>query len=117
MRKIGTLLKTIVVRAPDIIARYGGEEFAVILPETESFGAEAISERIRKGIEALGIPHSTSDVAECITVSLGVVSVSTTDLVSPDQVVALADEALYCAKNKGRNRVEVAKYSNTATIN
>lgn len=107
LRRIGILLKTIAVRSSDVIARYGGEEFAVILPETESFGAKVMAERIRKGIESLGIPHYTSDVAECITVSLGVVSVSTTGLVSQEQVVALADEALYCAKNNGRNRVEV----------
>ena len=107
LRRIGILLKTIAVRSSDVIARYGGEEFAVILPETESFGAKVMAERIRKGIESLGIPHYKSDVAECITVSLGVVSVSTTGLVSPEQVVALADEALYCAKNNGRNRVEV----------
>ena len=107
LRQIGTTLKTIVGRAPDIVARYGGEEFVVILPETKDNGAEALAERIRKTVEELAIPHSASDIAEHITVSLGVVTVYTTKLALPQQVVALADEALYCAKKRGRNRVAV----------
>lgn len=108
LRQIGITLKTIVGRAPDIVARYGGEEFVAILPETEDNGAEALAERIRKAVEELAIPHSASDTAEHVTVSLGVVTVYTTKLALPQQVVALADEALYCAKKRGRNRVAVA---------
>jgi len=108
LRQIGTTLKTIVSRAPDIVARYGGEEFVVILPETGDLGAGALAERIRKAVEKLAIPHSTSETAEYVTVSLGVVTVYTTRLTTPEQVVALADEAMYCAKNGGRNRVAVA---------
>ena len=105
LRLIGTTLKTIVGRAPDIVTRYGGEEFAVILPETDVIGAEALAERIRKGVSELAIPHSASDTANYVTVSLGVVTVYTTKLESPEQVVAMADEALYCAKKGGRNRI------------
>jgi len=108
LRQIGTMLRTIVGRAPDIVARYGGEEFVVILPETEDIGAEALAERIRKAAEALAIPHSASDTSDYVTVSLGVVTVYTTGLTSPEQVVALADEALYSAKKGGRNRLAVA---------
>ncbi len=64
-----------------------------------------MAERIQKGLEELAITHSTSDTAEYVTVSLVVFSVYTTSLVSSKQVVAMADEALYCAKNKGRNRI------------
>jgi diguanylate cyclase (GGDEF)-like protein/PAS domain S-box-containing protein len=112
--QIGIMLKAIVGRAPDIVARYGGEEFVVILPETDSDGAKALAEKIRKGVEELAIPHAASDAADCVTVSLGVVSVNTTDLFSSKQVIALADEALYSAKNKGRNRVEV--YNDKTTL-
>ncbi|TGE32196.1 diguanylate cyclase [Desulfosporosinus sp. Sb-LF] len=108
LRHIGTTLKTIVGRVPDIVARYGGEEFVVVLPETDDNGAEALAERIRKTVEELAIPHSTSDTAEYVTVSLGVVTVYTTKISTPEQVVALADEALYCAKKGGRNRIAVA---------
>ena len=108
LRLIGTTLKTIVLRMPDIVARYGGEEFVVILPETDNNGAKVLAERIRKAIEALAIPHSTYELAKNVTVSLGVVTVYPNRLESPEQVVALADEALYCAKKGGRNRIEVA---------
>lgn len=108
LRQIGTTLKTIVGRLPDIVARYGGEEFVVILPETEDNGAANLAERIRKAIEKLAIPHSASDTREYVTVSLGVVTVDTTGLASPEQVVALADGAMYCAKKGGRNRFVVA---------
>ena len=108
LRQIGTTLKTIVGRVPDIVARYGGEEFVVILPETKDNGAATLAERIRKAVEELAIQHSASDTAEYVTVSLGVVTVYTTGLSSPEQVVALADKALYCAKKDGRNRIAVA---------
>ncbi|KGK91484.1 diguanylate cyclase [Desulfosporosinus sp. HMP52] len=108
LRLVGTKLRTIVGRAPDIVARYGGEEFVVILPETDENGAKSLGERIRKAVEELAIPHAASDIAECVTVSLGVVTVFTKGLASPEKVVALADEALYCAKKRGRNQMAVA---------
>jgi len=70
LRQIGTTINTIVGRASDVVARYGGEEFVVILPETKAIGVEALAERIRKAVEELAIPHSTSDTAEYVTVSL-----------------------------------------------
>ncbi|MDR3539575.1 MAG: diguanylate cyclase [Desulfosporosinus sp.] len=111
LRQIGSTLKTIVGRVPDIVARYGGEEFVVILPETEENGVETLAERIRKAVEGLAIPHSASDIAEYVTVSLGIVTVYTNKLTSPEQVVALADEALYCAKKRGRNQIAVRSIS------
>ena len=92
LRQIGTSLKTIVLRIPDIVARYGGEVFVVILPETEIDGVKALAERIREAIEELAIPHTGSETAEIVTVSLGVVSVYPNRLALPEQVVALADE-------------------------
>lgn len=107
--QIGSLLKKIVGRAPDIVARYGGEEFVVILPETDLKGAETLAKRIREAVENLFISHADSDVSEYVTISLGVVSVYPSKLFSPKQVVALADEALYSAKNKGRNQTVLSK--------
>jgi diguanylate cyclase (GGDEF)-like protein/PAS domain S-box-containing protein len=105
LRQIGNMLNHIVGRAPDIVARYGGEEFVFILPETEEYGAKVMAERIRNAVEELAIPHATSDIGEYVTVSVGVVTVYTTDLASPEQVVKLVDEALYSAKKSGRNRI------------
>ena len=108
LRQIGATLKSIVSRVPDIVARYGGEEFLVILPETDGKGATALSEQIRKAVEDLKIPNKASDIAEYVTISLGVVTAYTTGLSSPEQLVALADEAMYRAKQGGRNRIEVS---------
>jgi len=108
LRQIGNVLKTIVKRVSDIVARYGGEEFVVLLPETDENGARALAEGIQKAIEELAIPNSDSQISEFVTVSFGIVTLDTTRLALPEQVVALADEALYNAKKSGRNRIEVA---------
>ena len=106
LRQIGNILKMIVGRAPDIVARFGGEEFVLILPETGKNGAKSLAERIINEIKILAIPHSESDVSDHVTVSIGIASVSTAELESPDQVVTLVDEAMYRAKKSGRNRIE-----------
>ena len=108
LRQIGITLKTFIKRATDLAARYGGEEFVVVLAETDQPGAANLAEQIRKAIEALAIPHAESGVSAYVTVSLGVTTVHTALLAAPEQVVALADDALYCAKNEGRNRISYA---------
>ena len=108
LRRIGATLKTIAGRIPNIVSRYGGEEFVVILEETEDNRAKMLAQQIRKSVEELAIPHVESDISEFVTISLGVVTIYMTEVVSPQQVVALADEALYYAKKSGRNRIEVA---------
>ena len=105
LRQIATVIASLVQRAPDLPARYGGEEFAIILPETEAQGATALAERIRAGIEQQAIPHKASSVLDCVTVSLGVITVQATDLPVASEAVKLADAQLYQAKASGRNRV------------
>ena len=85
------------VRKADYVFRYGGEEFLIILPETGPDQAEETAERLRRAMEAMG---------EGVTISLGVVSLSGS-LQEKDAFIAAADTALYRAKEKGRNRVEV----------
>ncbi len=105
LKQISKALKAIVSRMPDIVARFGGEEFVVILPETEHKGAASVAERIRTAVEALGIPHSGSEASACVTVSLGVVTALSSRCTGPAQIVMMADEAMYRAKQEGRNRV------------
>lgn len=107
LRQIAAALKCIVRYVTDTAARYGGEEFVAVLPDTDSYGAAVLAERIRKAVEELAIPHAGSDIAEYVTVSLGVVTVTPARLAAVEQVVALADEALYCAKKGGRNQISV----------
>jgi len=108
LRQIGVTLKTIAGQIPNIVSRYGGEEFVVILEETEDNMAKTLAEKIRKSVEELAIPHIESHISQFVTVSLGVVTIYITEVSSPQQVVALADEALYYAKKNGRNQIIVA---------
>lgn len=105
LQQISAALKSIISRMPDIVARFGGEEFVVILPETEHKGAVSVAEKLRAAVEALSIPHAGSEAAACVTVSLGVVTVQPSRCTGPAQIVMMADEAMYRAKQEGRNRV------------
>lgn len=91
------------IRSFDIPSRYGGEEFAVILADTDISAAEHIAERLRKRIEEAVYPNENGDVK--ITISIGIAQFdSQIDMTSKD-LIKRADEALYSAKAKGRNRV------------
>ena len=90
-----------------VVARYGGEEFVVILPETNSDGAKQVAERIRQRVLALAIAHSAAD-NHILSVSIGVATASAKMLMTPQKLIRTADNLLYQAKEKGRNRVEVA---------
>lgn len=108
LRQVGRVLADCASRPADLAARYGGEEFACILPETDHIGAVVIAERIRGCIQALAIPHKGSDTADCITASLGVVTEHCQTEGSAISLISQADELLYLAKSRGRNRVEFA---------
>jgi two-component system cell cycle response regulator len=92
-------------RSVDVVARYGGEEFVLVLPETGMEGATAVADRIRMRIaEQPPMPGSEYDWLR-VTVSIGVATLTSALASSPDDLIALADEALYRAKAEGRNRV------------
>jgi diguanylate cyclase (GGDEF)-like protein len=94
------------VRRPaDLAARYGGEEFAVVLPNTDAAGALYCAETMRNAVERLRIPHSRSTTGEFVTISVGIAWVTPSDGSSPAELISLTDEALYQAKEQGRNRV------------
>ncbi len=106
LRRFAAVIQGVAGRTCDIVARYGGEEFVIILPETAADGAKALTERIMYAVKKLEIPHEASDVSKYVTVSIGVVTVFVTDFILPEQILLLADEALYRAKKGGRNRIE-----------
>jgi diguanylate cyclase (GGDEF)-like protein len=91
------------LRPPDLLARYGGEEFAVLLPETDTDEAEVIGERLRSAVAASGGDQPEGSSLPEATVSIGVATAHLSD--SLPALLSLADEALYRAKNLGRNRV------------
>lgn len=103
--QVAHAIKDNLMRPADLAARYGGEEFACILPHTDQNGAVAIAERIRMAVENLTIPnHPTQDVNN-VTISLGVISGVFGTQFHLTEIIRLADQELYQAKIKGRNRV------------
>lgn len=103
--KVAAALAAVIHRPTDLVARWGGEEFIYVLAETDLEGAALIGEKVRAAIEALAIPHASSDASQVVTVSVGVASTRPSLERSPEELLAMADEALYKAKGGGRNRV------------
>ncbi len=95
------------LRDTDTIGRYGGEEFIALLPETNKDESIAIAERIRNEIESYNFPRAETQPGGKITISIGVSSYPE-DGDSPEKIIQSADDALYSAKNMGRNRVMAA---------
>lgn len=103
--KIGNTLRTALSRPTDMVVRYGGEEFIVLLAETDKEEALSNAHRLLKKVEALAIPHEGSVVKNCITVSIGVATLLPDHHSRHEDLVKMADEALYQAKSNGRNQV------------
>lgn len=103
---VANALKSQASRATDIVARYGGEEFIVILPGCESTGGQAIAERLRKAVADLNITHEKSDVADHITISVGVATFQPNATCMPSDFLEKTDQMLYEAKHAGRNCVK-----------
>jgi two-component system cell cycle response regulator len=94
----------LVARKSDVVARWGGEEFVVALPQTGAPGARVAAERVRHAIEGSSHSLPTGEVI-CVTASVGVASFAAPWNV--ESLVSVADAAMYVAKGRGRNRVEV----------
>ncbi|WP_227510302.1 GGDEF domain-containing protein [Marinobacter excellens] len=94
------------IRQSDSAGRYGGEEFGIILPETDAENARLICERIRESIEKSTVETSAGNIT--YTISMGIAQL-TDEPENYMQWMQKADEALYAAKESGRNRVVVAE--------
>ena len=105
LRQVGVALQQAELRPGDFVARYGGEEFVMILPNCRATGARAIAERIRASIEALHITHAYSSAAPVVTISVGCVSHKPAQGGDISAFFIAADQALYRAKQEGRNRI------------
>lgn len=108
LRRIGQALCRARHRPLDLIARYGGEEFACVLADTDRDGALAVAENLRAAVNALMIGHPDPEVADFVSVSLGVAATIPGEVQSVDDLISAADQALYEAKRQGRNRVCMA---------
>jgi diguanylate cyclase (GGDEF)-like protein len=108
LRQIASALAGSCKRGADFAARYGGEEFALLLPDTPAEGARHVLETARQHAATLAIPHERSATAKIVTFSAGIATLIEGRDSAPAQLVARADEALYRAKDLGRNRMVCA---------
>jgi diguanylate cyclase (GGDEF)-like protein len=105
--QIAQVLSGSLKRKTDLVARYGGEEFVCVLPDTRIDGAVHIAETFQTGILSLQIPHAFSTTSSCVTISQGIACLVPTLDSSPKALIMAADEALYKAKESGRNRINL----------
>ncbi|MFP5223261.1 MAG: GGDEF domain-containing protein [Acidobacteriota bacterium] len=94
------------LRSTDFLARFGGEEFAIILPHTGQPQAWILAERLRRRVGAESLRYAGRPIP--ITVSIGLATFTPGQAVTPASLLAMADQALYAAKDAGRNRVSIA---------
>ena len=102
-------MSSVLLRPADEIFRYGGEEFAVVMPQTGKEQALIVAERVREAVADLRIPHCKSGFG-CVTISIGVAAVDATTAslgqIASEELIRVADKALYRAKNSGRNTID-----------
>ncbi len=107
LKQIAEAALDVVLRPGDLVARYGGEEFAVVLPGTDEMGAKAVAEDICQAVRNRRLPHE-GNAPGIVTVSVGCATIIPVRGKAPQDLIESADQALYRAKGRGRNRVVVA---------
>lgn len=104
LSRVGEVLAAIANSCGGFAARYGGEEFCLLLANSDPAHSMQMGEQVRATVEALAIPHVTSDFRQ-VTVSVGVATVTPGSAQPQDDLIEAADAALYAAKRRGRNAV------------
>ncbi|MEN9396233.1 MAG: hypothetical protein RLZ81_763 [Pseudomonadota bacterium] len=107
LRRVAQVIQASAGRAGDLAARYGGEEFLLILTGADAARAQRVAEKVRKSVEAMGLPHVHSPTGK-ITISVGVAAAMQDSYQDAESMLRAADLALYDAKHGGRNQVQVA---------
>lgn len=107
LRQVATAADSVCTNSGCLLARIGGEEFAIIVEHKLGIDAISIAEEVRSAIVELAIPHVSNVPQGIVTVSLGVTVIAPYSTINQSETLRAADEALYIAKNSGRNRVAV----------
>ena len=113
--RVAQALNACVRRPADCFARYGGEEFVAILPDTDATGVERLAQMMQTAVAHLAIEHAYSAVSDYVTISLGGVSAHVGSVTDAQQLLQVADEALYAAKYQGRNQLCMRSVNNDHT--
>jgi diguanylate cyclase (GGDEF)-like protein len=108
LRIVAEIIAKTITRETDFVARYGGEEFTVVLPHTDEDGAHIIAEKLLDNVRNARIPHYRSNVADCVTISIGVATGKVNFFQTSDDYIKKADEMLYMSKLGGRDRYALA---------
>ncbi|WP_028579958.1 GGDEF domain-containing response regulator [Desulfogranum japonicum] len=107
LKRLVAIFPETLTRAGDFYARYGGEELACILPDTDDAGGLYVAEQIQHRLHMLAIEHAASSVGNRVTVSVGVASACPQGEEDSHTIVDRADKALYLAKSRGKNTIEI----------
>ena len=114
LKQVAQTLASEINRASDMVARYGGEEFVLVLADSSAENCEYVVHIVLDTIRLLHLPHAYSEVADHITLSIGAAVVEEFDNIplesNYDQLIKAADEALYRAKEAGRNRAVMVTF-------
>ncbi|WP_210249968.1 diguanylate cyclase domain-containing protein [Labrys sp. KNU-23] len=108
LKTVATAVRGTFQRPKDLAVRLGGEEFAVVLPQTQTGDLAFLAAKVVQAIEALGLPHSASPIADKVTISVGGATHIPTGEEQPERLIEAADKAMYEAKRSGRNRAATA---------
>jgi diguanylate cyclase (GGDEF)-like protein len=107
LRAVAQALSTVASRPRDMVGRYGGEEFLIILPDTPCHAAPHLADSMHQAVEAQAMAHPAAPTAPRITVSIGLGCATRDSHHSPARLIAEADQALYVAKQEGRNTTRI----------
>ena len=109
LANVAKAMGAVLLRPADEIFRYGGEEFTIIMPQTGKEQALGVAERVREAVADLRIPHCKSGFGH-VTISIGVAAIDAASAIfrqqACEELILVADKALYRAKNSGRNKVD-----------
>ncbi len=112
LREVARILASEVHYPRDFVARYGGEEFAIVLPDTGEAGACDVAEKVHTALLDKALPHKASLTIPQVTLSMGICTLVPNETMMLELLILKADQALYQAKNRGRNNFYLDKSNN-----
>jgi diguanylate cyclase (GGDEF)-like protein len=103
LKDVSKIIGDSLQRDSDFVARYGGEEFVCVLPKTDSQGAQMIAANLIEQFKQAALPHKYSNIADYLTMSIGIATSQPDNVLSPETIIKQADSALYVSKQTGKN--------------